>query len=168
MWRSHFSYLVSHISYHEHFITLPLWSAKFLSRIVNLQPQFTCKPGGPNEAYFRSTESAFRDSEPMSKSTIFGHETWPMAKVPEVAPTLSFYRKRSEMSLFSLYGQRFLRFLNLQYRISPRNVGIGKSSRSCTYTLVLPERVEIELIFPLRLIKIAQCLTLIRIVCWAN
>ena len=40
----------------------------------------------------------------------FGHETWPLAKVPEVAHLLSFHPMGSKLSLFLLYGQRFLRY----------------------------------------------------------
>ena len=54
------------------------------------------------------------------KITIFGHETWPLARVPEVSHivVLSFYLRGSKLSLFSLYGQRFLRYvvsLNMPY-----------------------------------------------------
>ncbi len=44
------------------------------------------------------------------KIAIFGHETWPLAKGPEVACILSFYTKGSKLILFSLYGQQFLRY----------------------------------------------------------
>ncbi len=47
----------------------------------------------------------------------FGHETCPLAKVSKVAHILSFYPRGSKLILFSLYGQRFLRygwFSNLQ------------------------------------------------------
>ena len=44
---------------------------------------------------------------PIFKVAIFGDETWPLAKVPKVAHTLSFYPKGSKLSLFLLYGQRF-------------------------------------------------------------
>ncbi len=52
---------------------------------------------------------------PIFKIAIFGHETWPLAKVPEVAqthvpPVLSFYPRGAKLSLFSLYGQRFPRY----------------------------------------------------------
>ncbi len=45
---------------------------------------------------------------PIFKIAIFGHETWPLAKVPEVAHIGSFYPRGSKLSLFLLYGQRFL------------------------------------------------------------
>ncbi len=41
---------------------------------------------------------------------IFGHETWPLAKMPDVAHIPSFHPKGSNLSLFSLYGQRFSRY----------------------------------------------------------
>ncbi len=49
----------------------------------------------------------------MCNIAIFEHETWPLAKVPEVAHILSFYPGGggSKLSLFSVYGQRFLRYM---------------------------------------------------------
>ncbi len=47
---------------------------------------------------------------PIFKIAIFGHETWQVAKVPEVAHMLSFYPKGLKLSLFLLYGQRFPRY----------------------------------------------------------
>ena len=68
------------------------------------------------------------------KLAIFGHETWPLAKVPEIAHILPFYSRGAKLSfiqsiirfalhhstivlmaqiwrsLFSLYRQRFLRY----------------------------------------------------------
>ncbi len=41
------------------------------------------------------------------KIAIFGHETWSLAKVPEVACIVSFYPKGSKLRLFLLYGQQF-------------------------------------------------------------
>ncbi len=37
---------------------------------------------------------------PIFKIAIFGHETWPLAKVPAVAHIASFYPKGSKLSLF--------------------------------------------------------------------
>ena len=47
---------------------------------------------------------------PIFKIAIFGYETWPLAKVPEVAHILSFYPRGAKLSLFLLYGQRFPRY----------------------------------------------------------
>ena len=44
---------------------------------------------------------------PIIKIALFGHESWPLAKVPEVTHTLSFYPQGSQLSLLSLYGQPF-------------------------------------------------------------
>ena len=38
------------------------------------------------------------------KIAVFGHETWQLAKVPEVAHILSFCPRGSKLSLFSVYG----------------------------------------------------------------
>ena len=47
---------------------------------------------------------------PIFKLPIFGHETWSLAEVPEVAHIGSFYPKGSKFSLFLLNGQRFPRY----------------------------------------------------------
>ncbi len=125
---------------------------------------------------------------------IFGHETCPLVKVPEVAYILPFYPRESKLSLFLLYGHSVRdtgRFSKLPYlsmtlchwpKTSPRsctfwlfveieliftlraavseiwavfqnchiwawNLAIDRSSRICTYTQFLPQRVEIEVIF---------------------
>ncbi len=41
---------------------------------------------------------------PIFKIAIFMHETWQVAKVPEVSHILSFYPIEPKLSLFSLYG----------------------------------------------------------------
>ncbi len=40
---------------------------------------------------------------------IFGHETWPLAKVPQVAHTFSF----SKLSLYSFYGSQFPKYIQI-------------------------------------------------------
>ncbi len=47
---------------------------------------------------------------PFFRIAIFVHETWQMAKVPEVAHVSSFYPKGLKLRLFFLYGQRFPRY----------------------------------------------------------
>ncbi len=72
-------------------------------------------------------------------------------KVPEVAHTLSFYPRGQNRAYFHSTGSGFEILTNFQNcLIWVWNVAIGKSSRSCTYTLFLPPGVEIELIFTLR------------------
>ena len=46
-----------------------------------------------------------------SKIAIFGHETWLSARVPELAHILSFHPRGVKSSLFSLYGQRFPKYV---------------------------------------------------------
>ncbi len=49
---------------------------------------------------------------PIFKIAIFGHKTWQVAKVSEVAHihVLSFYPSGLKLRLFLLYGQRFLTY----------------------------------------------------------
>ncbi len=73
-----------------------------------------CTPGGSKLQRFPRYHCNFdrlRDASnsDIFKSAIFGHETWPLAKVPEVAH-MPFYLRGSKLSLYSLYGQRFMRY----------------------------------------------------------
>ncbi len=75
---------------------------------------------------------------PIFKLVIFEHETWPLAKVPEVAHILSSYPRGSKMSLLLLYRERFLRYRPF-FKITilwAWNFAICQSSRSCTYNLL--------------------------------
>ncbi len=81
------------------------------------------------------------------KIAIFGHETWPLAKVPELAHILSFYPTGSKLSLFSLYKQRFLRY-RLFSKIAIK-LGHETWPLAFVHILFLPHRVEIGLIFTL-------------------
>ena len=49
-------------------------------------------------------------SGPIFKIAIIGHETWPLARVPEVANIASFYPRGSKLSLFLLYRKRFPKY----------------------------------------------------------
>ncbi len=87
-------------------------------KFQKLHIYYPSTPGGRNWACFHSTASGFRDTGPIFKIAIFGHETWRLAKVPEVAHVLSFYPKWSKLRLFSLYVRGFRdtdRFLKLPY-----------------------------------------------------
>ena len=85
---------------------------------------------------------------PFFQLAIFGHETWPLAKVPEVAHTLSFYPKGSKLSLFLLYGQRFLRYGPIfKIAIFGHETWSLATVPYVAHTLFLPQGVEIELIF---------------------
>ena len=44
------------------------------------------------------------------KIAIFGYDTWPLVKVPEVTHILPLCGKGSKLSLILLYGQRFPRY----------------------------------------------------------
>ncbi len=91
--------------------TWPLAKVPEVAQILSFYPR------GSNSklSFFRSMGSSFRDTDQFFQNChiqfmILGHETWPLVKVPQVAHVLSFYPKGSKLSLFSLYGQRFLRY----------------------------------------------------------
>ncbi len=58
-------------------------------------------PRGRNWAYFSVYGKRFLWYGYIIKISIFGHETWPLAKVPEVACILSFCPRGLEFRLFS-------------------------------------------------------------------
>ena len=62
------------------------------------------------ERIFHSTGSSFRDTCRFSKLPYLGMQLSHLAKVPEVAHIPSFRHRGSKLSLFSLYGQWFLRY----------------------------------------------------------
>ena len=109
-------------------------------------------PQGSKLSLFSLYEHQCPRYVPIFKIAIFGHETWSLAKVPEVAHILSFQPRGSKLSLFSLYGQWFSRYGTI-IKITIFGHAIGQGTRSCTYTLfrgISTPRVEIELIFALR------------------
>ncbi len=63
-----------------------------------------------NQKFFHPRSSGFWDMGHNIKIAIFRHESWTLAKVPKVAYMPSFSPRGSKLSLFSLYGQRFLRY----------------------------------------------------------
>ncbi len=62
---------------------------------------------GRNWTYCRATGRKCLWYGPIFKIAILRHETWLLAKVPEVAHIVSFYRSVSNLSLFSFYGHQF-------------------------------------------------------------
>ena len=71
------------------------------------------------------------------KIAIFGHETWPLAKVPEVAHILTVTPGDRNLANFrsTCSGSRNTgRFSKLPYLGMPWNLAIGQSSRTCTFT----------------------------------
>ncbi len=76
-----------------------------------------------------------------------GHETCTLGHWPKFQRwhIHSLLPRGSKLSSFSLYGQQFLRYWPIF-----KTVIFGMNSRSCTYTLFLLQRNEIELIFALR------------------
>ncbi len=88
------------------------------------------------------------------KISILGHETWNLKTGPKVAYLLSFYHRRSKLSLFSLYGQSFSRYglIFKNFHIWPWNLDFEDRPQSWIYmyALFLPQGVEIKLIFALR------------------
>ncbi len=63
-----------------------------------------------NLAIDQSSRQIWADFQNCYICSVTVHETWPLAKVPEVACIISFYPKGAKLGLFSLYGQRLLRY----------------------------------------------------------
>ncbi len=85
-----------------------------------------------------------QDTAQFSKLAYLGMKLGHWPKCQKLHMTLSFYRKGSKLSLFLLYWQRF--WGKGQFSLA---LAIGQSSRSCTYSLSLPQRVKFELILAL-------------------
>ncbi len=109
-------------------------------------------PQGSKLSLISLYEQQFPRYVPILKIAIFGHETWSLAKVPEVAHILSFQPRGSKLSLFSLYGQWFPRYGPI-FKIAMfghETLPLAKIVPEIAYTLFLPQGVEIELNFALR------------------
>ncbi len=65
---------------------------------------------GVEIVFFSLYAQRFPRNRLIFKIAIFGHETWPLATVPEVAHIFSFYPRGSKLSSFSVYGQQFPRY----------------------------------------------------------
>ncbi len=79
-------------------------------------------PGGWNCAYIRSLGSGSRDTGWLSKFLYLGMNlNWLLAKVPEVAHTISFYPRESKLNIFLLYEHYSFwdmgQFSNLPYLV---------------------------------------------------
>ncbi len=86
------------------------------------------------------------------KIAIYGHEAWPLAKVPEVVHILSFYPRGSKLSLYSLYGQRFPRYGTI-FKIpifGHETWPLAKVPEVEHIPCLYPQGGEIELIFALQ------------------
>ena len=67
-------------------------------------------PKGPKMSFFSLCGQHFPRYGPIFKIAIFGHEIWPLAKVPEVAHILSFY------STHAARGQNWAYFHSMGHR----------------------------------------------------
>ncbi len=84
---------------------------------------------------------------------IFGHETCPLAKFPEVAHIPSFYPRWSKLSLFSLYGQRFPKYDPIFKIAMPFGHETWQVAKVPEVAQTLSPQVgEIELIFALQVV----------------
>ncbi len=112
---------------------------------------------------------------PIFEIAIFGHETWPLANVPEVAHIPSFYPKGSKLSLFLLHEQRFPRYGPI-FKIAIFRHETWPLAKVPEAAHILPfyppggGGVKIELIFALRATvkEIKQFFTLILLIRYTN
>ncbi len=90
---------------------------------------------------------------PIFNIAIYGHETWPSAKGPEVAHIYTLFLAQ-EVVIEPIFALRAavseIRADFQNCHIWAWSLAIGQSFRSCTYSLFLPQGVKIELIFVLR------------------
>ncbi len=83
---------------------------------------------------------------PICKNAIFEHEIWALGKVSEVAHILSFYSKGYQL-IFTLWVAVSGIWPDIQNcNIWAWSLATGKSSRSCIYTLFLPQGSNVILL----------------------
>ncbi len=85
------------------------------------------------------------------KIAIFGHETWPLAKVPEFAHMLPSYHRGSKLGIFLLYEKQFLscRPIFKIAIIAHETWQVAKVPEFANIPSFYPRVVEIESIFAL-------------------
>ncbi len=121
------------------------------NRVQKLHIHSVSVPGGSKLRHFSIFEKLslfslygqqFLRYGPIFKAAAFGHETWPMVKVKEVANILSLYPREIEVELiFALraaVSEIWAHFQNCH--IWAWNLAIAQSARSYTYTLSLSKR----------------------------
>ncbi len=121
-----------------------------LSHWPKLQNVVPFYPTGSKLSLFLLYGQRFPRYGPIFKIVILGHDSWPLAKVSEVAHihVLSFYHRESKLSLFWHYGPRLRRY-RLIFKIAifgPETWPLAKVPE-VAHTLFLPQGFEIALIF---------------------
>ncbi len=102
-------------------------------------------PSGSKLSLFLLYRQRFPRYRPIFKIAIFGHETWQVAKVPEVAHMFCFYPRGSKLSLFLLYGQRFPRYRPI-FKIAIFGHETWQVAKVPHIPSFYPRGVEVELI----------------------
>ncbi len=100
-------------------------------------------PGAQKWDHSHSASSGFRDTGRFSKFSYLGMNS-------EVTHILSFYPKGWKLSLFSLYGQRFPRYIFKIAIFGHETWQVAKLPEVAHIVSFYPIRVTIELIFALR------------------
>ena len=110
------------------------------SRSCTYRVYFLSTPMGAKFSLFSLYGQQFLRYWPIFKIAIFGHETWPLAKVPEVAHIIPFHPRggRNWAHFSSMGSGSEIRAHFQNCHIWAWNLAIGQSARSCTYTLFLP------------------------------
>ena len=111
-------------------------ASKVVSEIAHTGTLFST-PRGWNWVFFSIYRQPFPRYRPIIKIGILGYETWPLAKVLEVAHILSFYPWGSKLSLFLLYWQPFWRYGTI-FKISIFGHQIWNLKTGPTVGYVLP------------------------------
>ncbi len=108
-------------------------------------------PRNFNRYIFRDTYKTQKAHGPWQSAW---EPTWPLAKVPKVPHTLSFNQRGAILSLFSLYGPRFLRYRPI-FKITILGHETWPLANVLEVAHILsfyPYGVEIELIFTLQVV----------------
>ncbi len=116
-------------------------------QIQKLYIYFLSTPGVKIGLSFTLWAAIFEMRADFQNCYIFGHETWSLVKVPELAHIASFLPQGVKIELtFALWtavSEIWADFQNCH--IGAWNLAIGQSSRCCTYTPFLPQGSNLSL-----------------------
>ncbi len=121
------------------------------SKLSYLGVYFHSTPGGWNWAYFRSMGISFRDMGWMSKlqylGTKLGHCKESSFVIDQSARSYTYSLFLPQELIFALWAAVSEIWADVDPGLPYLGMRLGQSARSCRYTLMLTQGVEIELIF---------------------
>ncbi len=111
-----------------------------LGKVSEVAHALSFFPRGRIWVYFHSTDSSFRDIGSLFKIATYGHEVFHWVKIQKLHIYLFLPQGVEIKLIFTLWAAVSELLADFQHcHICAWNLAIRKSSRSCTYTLFLPQ-----------------------------